>query len=97
MTTRSRHADGVVTALVSLLVLAAAANADTLVFQQGGANGATSDTFLTQAFPDTDRSASFVVEWDGSDFGGQNIGLVRFDEVFGDGDGGTRLSNLRGA
>jgi hypothetical protein len=55
-----------------------------VLFQQGqdGFVG-TVDTFLKGSSPDTSQGTLTVVEWDGSDGGGQNIGLLRFDDIFG--------------
>lgn len=62
--------------------------AGTLSFQQDvdGYSGM-ADTWIGSANADTDNSASSVVEWDGEDGGGQNYGLLRFDDIFGSGPG----------
>jgi len=76
---------------IGLVLVAAAgfalppvAHAVAVVFQEG-VNGyaATADTFLKQAAPAGDNGAATVVEWDGDEAGGQNIGLLRFDSMFG--------------
>ncbi|MCA9291807.1 MAG: metallophosphoesterase family protein, partial [Phycisphaerales bacterium] len=63
------------------------ARAETVVFQAGGPNGATSDTWIAQAQPGTSHGGLSTVEWDGSDGGGANHALVRFDAIFGTGTG----------
>jgi len=72
--------------VVFLVVMFAAGVAwsDTLVFRQGldGYTGV-QDTFLKQAVPSSTFGWSTVVEWDGEDGGGQNFGLLRFDDIFG--------------
>lgn len=55
---------------------------------QHGVNGyaGTVDTFISQNAPLTAQGASLVVEWDADDppaSGLENIGLVRFDDIFG--------------
>jgi len=70
------------------LMRPAGAPAATVSFQDG-VNGyaGTSDTWIGSALPDNDNSGSAVVEWDGEDGGGQNYGLLRFNDIFGDGAG----------
>lgn len=79
-----RRLIGFVLIIAACLALTPIANADTVVFQEG-VNGyaGTIDTFLKQAAPASDNGTAGVVEWDGDDGGGQNIGLLRFDNIFG--------------
>ncbi|MHC4675061.1 MAG: hypothetical protein ACYTF1_23055 [Planctomycetota bacterium] len=76
------------TSMMLVMCLAGEAWSDTAVFQQGlsGYNG-TVDTFLKQATPASSFGSSSIVEWDGEDAGGQNFGLLRFDNIFGSGPG----------
>lgn len=75
-------------AMPILAVLSAlSAQAATLTFQEGvnGYTGAV-DTFVSQNSPSGSFGASTVVEWDADDppgSGSENIGLLRFDNIFG--------------
>lgn len=85
MSQESRRVRAARTAAVVLAgVMISTGQGATLTFQEG-VNGyaGTVDTFLKQASPGTSFGGSVVVEWDGEDAGGQNIGLLRFDHVFG--------------
>jgi len=58
--------------------------ADTLTFQEGAsAYNGTTDTWLQGAVGNADHDGNTILEWDGSDGGGQNFLLIRFDDVFG--------------
>jgi len=71
------------------------APADTAVFLQGASGyNSTVDTFLRQASATTIYGTSLVVEWDGEDGGGQNTGLLRFDDIFGSGPGQIPTGSL---
>ncbi len=75
-------------AALGLMVIASAAplraEVVTARFRQGVADyGGTVDTFLKQASPSGFYGSASVVEWDGSDGGGENFGLLRFDDLFG--------------
>jgi hypothetical protein len=67
------------------------ASAVTITFQEGASGYAgTVDTFLQQAAPNANNGALDRVEWDGDDPPGSlqdNIALIRFDNVFGNGVG----------
>ena len=59
-----------------------------LVFQQGlSGYGGTHDTFLREASPGSNYGAVDNWEWDGEDGAGENIGLIRFGDMFGSGYG----------
>ena len=63
----------------------------TITFQEGvnGYSG-THDTFLQEDLPDTNNGPGDTWEWDsedGSTGGGQTVGLLRFDGIFGAGPG----------
>jgi hypothetical protein len=81
--------------MILAMCFANQALSDTAVFQQGasGYNG-TVDTFLKQATPASSFGGSSIVEWDGSDGGGQNFGLLRFDNIFGSGPGQIPAGSL---
>lgn len=67
-----------------ILPSALAAAPVTTSFQQGTESySGTADTFLKGASPDSSQGTLAVVEWDGEDSGGQNFGLLRFDDIFG--------------
>ena len=69
-----------------LFAFSSATDAATLVFQHGASGYAgTVDTFLKQSAGGSSQGGLLVVEWDGSDGSpaGPNIGLVRFDNIFG--------------
>jgi hypothetical protein len=72
----------------AVLLFASAGFAATVSFQDG-VNGyaGTSDTWIGGASPANDNAASTLVEWDGDDGGGQNYGLLRFNNIFGSGPG----------
>ena len=73
--------------LVGLVALAGVdAGAATIVFQEGlnGYSG-TVDTYIKGGVPTSSYGSSLVVEWDGDDQGGQDFGLLRFDDIFGAG------------
>lgn len=68
------------------LILIQTGIAATISFQDGvDGYAGTSDTWIGSAAPDNDNATSGVVEWDGEDGGGQNFGLLRFNDVFGSG------------
>ena len=59
-------------------------HATTLTFQEGvGEYTGTVDTVLKEAAPTSSQGALAVAEWDGEDLGGENHGLLRFDNIFG--------------
>lgn len=85
---RSRRlASAVAAALVAPWLVAASGLADTLTFQEGfGGYTGTVDTFIAEASPTSTRGTWQTVEWDADDPGGsgsENIGLIRFDDIFG--------------
>lgn len=72
---------------VGVLVLSVGtAGADTVVIQEG-LNGyaGTVDTYIKGGLPTSTHGSEAVVEWDGDDLGGQDFGLLRFDNIFGAG------------
>ncbi|MFG0252488.1 MAG: DNRLRE domain-containing protein [Phycisphaerales bacterium JB038] len=82
-----RHETVTVVSHWAMLLSAAAslqAESVTATFQQGVAGyTGTRDTFLKQASPNSVYGSASVVEWDGSDGGGKNFGLLRFEGLFG--------------
>jgi hypothetical protein len=72
---------------VAVLCCAVAARATIVSFQQGTAGYIRCfDTYLSESEPNSAHGNSEAAEWDGDDppgTGQQNIGLIRFDEIFG--------------
>ncbi|MBT5739252.1 MAG: hypothetical protein HOI29_11860, partial [Planctomycetes bacterium] len=70
-------------------------HADTLTFQEGVySHSQTTDTWLQGAVGNANHDTSLVIEWDGSDAGGQNFLIIRFDEIFGSLQGQIQPSDV---
>jgi hypothetical protein len=48
--------------------------------------GGCHSTYIRQVFPETDFSADALISWDGGYYGGREIALVQFTDLFGEAD-----------
>lgn len=70
--------------LLILMLCPSISSGDILTFQAGVSDhGQTTDTWLQGASGNANHDGATVIEWDGSDSGGENFLLLRFDELFG--------------
>lgn len=58
---------------------------DSITFQEGFDYSGTQDTFIRSASPDLSFGSSATIDVDGDDAGGPMQGLLRFDQIFGEG------------
>jgi len=67
-----------------MMLCPSSSSGDTLTFQSGVTDhGQTTDTWLQGASGNANHDGAAVTEWDGSDGGGENFLLLRFDQLFG--------------
>ena len=48
--------------------------------------GGCQSTYIRQAFPETDFSADSLISWDGGYYGGNEVALLQFTDLFGESD-----------